>query len=380
MNWNNPDFAAPDMPRDRPGGRKEEWPPTAPRMVYLGEVVCYAGPSCSGFGGWSGGRDRRRQWGSTMKIFSCALLLTMTAAAVQVTMAAAADGPDCATVRLSDPGWTDITSTNAVAATLLEGLGYKADVATLSVPIGYEAMKSGDIDVFLGNWMPAQQHFRDDLDKAKAAEVLSRNLTGAKFTLAVPTYVAEAGVKDFADLATHADDFDSKIYGIESGAPANTNIANMIKADDFGLKDWSVVESGEQAMLAQVARAERSKKYIVFLAWAPHPMNTKFDLTYLSGGDKYFGANYGGAEVYTLARTGWSEACPNAARLFRNLVFDIGTENVIMGGILDDKEDPRAAAKAWIAANPAALDAWLADVTTLDGQPGLPAVKAAIGL
>lgn len=86
--------------------------------------------------------------------------------------AAAADPAACETIRLSDPGWTDITSTNAIASVLLDGLGYKADVKTMSVPIGYEALKTRNIDVFLGNWMPAQQKFRDDLDKAKAAEVL----------------------------------------------------------------------------------------------------------------------------------------------------------------------------------------------------------------
>ena len=85
--------------------------------------------------------------------------------------ALAADPESCAAIRLSDPGWTDITSTNAIASTLLAALGYAPDVKTLSVPIGYQAMKDGQIDVFLGNWMPAQQHFRDDLDAAQAAEV-----------------------------------------------------------------------------------------------------------------------------------------------------------------------------------------------------------------
>ena len=73
-----------------------------------------------------------------------------------------------------------------------------AEVKTLSVPIGYQAMKNGEIDVFLGNWMPAQKSFVDDLNAAKAAEVMTKNLEGAKFTLAVPSYMAEKGVKDFA--------------------------------------------------------------------------------------------------------------------------------------------------------------------------------------
>lgn len=292
----------------------------------------------------------------------------------------AADAPTCKTVRMSDPGWTDITSTNALASVVLEGLGYKADVQSLSVPIGYQSIKTGQRDVFLGNWMPAQKAFRDDLEQAKAVEVLNRNLEGAKFTLAVPDYVAEAGVKDFKDLAANADKFKEQIYGIEPGAPANQNIQKLIDAGDGGLKDWQLVESSEQAMLAQVKRAARAKTWIVFLAWAPHPMNTQFKLTYLDGGDAYFGPNYGGAEVYTLARAGYSEACPNAAKLFKNLTFSIDMENAMMGRILDDKEDPEAAAKAWIKANPAVLDGWLAGVETLDGKPGHAAVKASLGL
>ena len=295
--------------------------------------------------------------------------------------ALAADPESCKTIRLSDPGWTDITSTNSLASVILKGLGYEPEVKTLSVPIGYQAMKDGEIDVFLGNWMPAQQKFRDDLDSAKAAEVIGENLQGAKFTLAVPKKAAEElGVADFKDLAAHGDDFDETIYGIETGAPANQSLQKMIDADDFGLGKWKLVESGEQAMLAQVTRAEKSGKAIVFLAWAPHPMNTAHDLTYLAGGDAYFGPDYGGAQVYTLARTGWAAACPNAAALFKNLVFTVDMENQMMGRILDQGEKGEDAASEWIKANPDVLAPWLDGVTTFDGQPGLAAVQASLGL
>ena len=264
---------------------------------------------------------------------------------------------------------------------LLEALGYAPEVKTLSVPIGYQAMKDGQIDVFLGNWMPAQQHFRDDLDAAKAAEVIGQNLDGAKFTLAVPTAKAtELGIADFKDLAAHGDAFEEKIYGIETGAPANQNLQKMIDAGDFGLGDWALVESGEQAMLAQVTRAEKSGDAMVFLAWAPHPMNTAHELTYLAGGDAYFGPDYGGATVWTLARTGWAAGCPNAARLFSQLVFSIDLENEMMGKILDDGAKPDAAATETLKAHPDLLAPWLDGVTTLDGQPGLPAVQKALGL
>jgi glycine betaine/proline transport system substrate-binding protein len=294
--------------------------------------------------------------------------------------AQASDGQSCQTIRMFGPGWTDIASTNAIASTLLDALGYKADIKDLSVPIGYKAIENKEIDVFLGNWMPAQQKFIDALDSAKAAEKLTQNLEGAKFTLAVPTYVSDAGVHDFKDLAPNGDKFGHKIYGIEAGAPANTNLMNMIKANDFGLKGWKVVESGEQGMLAQVARDEKSKTWIAFLAWAPHPMNNKFKLTYLTGGDKYFGPNFGGATVNTLARTGWAESCPNAAKFFKNLTFNLKIENEMMGKILDDGTKPEDAAKAYLKSHPDLLGPWLEGVETFDGKPALGAVQKALGL
>lgn len=290
--------------------------------------------------------------------------------------ALADDAASCGTVRLSDPGWTDITATNGVAAVLLKGLGYTPDIKTLSVPIGYEALKGGETDVFLGNWMPAQQSFRDDLEASGKTQILVTNLTGAKFTLAVTDAIKDLPIKDFADLDAHKDAFAGKIYGIEPGAPANQNIAKMIEADKFGLGDWELVESGEQAMLAQVQRNDAAGTPSVFLAWAPHPMNIKLNVIYLSGGDAEFGPDYGGATVDTVARKDWVAACPNAAKLFSQLVFDVDLENTLMGNILDDGSSAEDAAKAWIAANPDAAGKWLDGVTTLDGQPGADAVKA----
>ncbi|MEP4545502.1 MAG: choline ABC transporter substrate-binding protein [Saccharospirillum sp.] len=282
----------------------------------------------------------------------------------------------CRSVHFSDPGWTDINVTNAVATTLLEGLGYETDVDLLAVPIGFESLQANDIDVFLGNWMPAQQAFADKY--ADGYEQVRANLEGAKFTLAVPEYVQEAGVESFADLADHADAFDRRIYGIDPGAPANSLIQSMIDAGDFGLSGWELVESSEQGMLSQVDRAARRDEFVVFLAWEPHPMNLHHDLAYLTGGDDYFGPNLGGATIYTLTRNGYRDECQNAGRLLTNLVFTLEMENQIMSAILDDGETPEAAARAWLASNTEVLPTWLDGVTTVDGSPGLAAVEQAL--
>jgi glycine betaine/proline transport system substrate-binding protein len=129
-----------------------------------------------------------------------------------------------------------------------------------------------------------------------------------------------------------------------------------------------------------VQRASSHKEDVVFLGWAPHPMNVNFKIQYLTGGDDSFGPNFGGAVVYTNERAGFTGDCPNAAKFVANLKFTVDIENQVMNKILTDSEEAPKAAQEWLKANPAALDAWLAGVTTLDGQPGLPAVKKSLGL
>ncbi len=248
----------------------------------------------------------------------------------------------------------------------------------LALTVTYETLKSGKMDVFMGNWRPAQDiEFKDYFDN-KSVEVLGQNLTGAKYTLAVPAYVAEAGVKTFADLAKFPDKFGKKIYGIEPGT--NKPLLDMVAAGSHGLAGWEIVESSEQAMLSQVQRSASRNEWIAFLGWQPHPMNLDIKMEYLAGGDAEFGPDYGGATVYTLSRPGYEAACPNAARFFKNLAFDIDYENTAMRMVTADGKTPEEAAREMIKAHPERLNVWLEGVTTLDGKPGLEAVKSALGL
>lgn len=292
----------------------------------------------------------------------------------------AKEAASCKTVRFSDVGWTDITATTAATSEVLKGLGYTPKTELLSVPVTYTSMKNKKIDVFLGNWMPTMEADRKPFLDKKEIEVIGANLEGAKYTLAVPAYTYDAGLKTFADIAKFKDQLSGKIYGIEPGNDGNRLILDMIKDNKFDLKGFEVVESSEQGMLAEVERATKKNEHIIFLGWEPHPMNSKFPMKYLDGGDDVFGPNYGGATVFTNTRAGFSKDCPNVGKLLSNLKFTLTMENEIMGAILFDKEDPNKAAAAWLKANPSVLDAWLDGVTTQDGKPGLPAVKAAMGL
>lgn len=312
--------------------------------------------------------------------FKTKLLALGFAASLVSTAALAADPATCKAVKFADVGWTDITATTAAASVLLKGLGYEPHTDVLAVPVTYTALHNKQIDVFLGNWMPTMEADRKAYVDDKTVEVLGANLTGAKYTLAVPTYLYDAGLKSFKDLAKFKDKLAGKIYGIEPGNDGNRLILDMIKDNKFELKGFEVVESSEQGMLAQVEKAAAKNDPIVFLGWEPHPMNTKYKISYLSDGDDVFGPDFGGATIYTNTRAGFTKDCPNAGALINNLKFTLTAENQMMGSILFDGLEGEKAATMWIKANPAALDGWLKDVTTFDGKPGLDAVKKSLGL
>ncbi|WP_439560848.1 choline ABC transporter substrate-binding protein [Roseinatronobacter sp.] len=306
------------------------------------------------------------------------MTLRLTTFAAAATVAAAPAFATCEQITFSDVGWTDITATTAVATTILDALGYETNTLVLSVPVTYTSMANGDVDVFLGNWMPTMEADIATYRDAGTVDTVRRNLAGAKYTLATNSAGAALGIENFGDIAAQADALENRIYGIEPGNDGNRLILDMIEADAFGLSAFEVVESSEQGMLAQVARADRRGEPVVFLGWEPHPMNANFDLTYLAGGDDWFGPDFGGAEVYTNTRAGLVEECPNLGQFLNNLEFTLELENEIMGAILNDGAVPEDAARTWLSANRDALTPWLDGVTTRDGGDGLEAVLAAL--
>mgnify|MGYP002136584197 CR=1 FL=1 len=86
------------------------------------------------------------------------------------------------------------------------------------------------------------------------------NLVGAKYTLAVPDYLHEQGLRDFADIQRFRKELGASIYGIEPGNDGNGHVLELIRKNELGLGGFKLVESSEQGMLAQVERAYRARQ------------------------------------------------------------------------------------------------------------------------
>lgn len=306
------------------------------------------------------------------------LIPTLATLAIVAQPALAAEPDHCQRVVFSDVGWSDITATTALTTLVLDAIGYRTETRILALPVTFTALSTGDVDVFLGNWMPTMEADIAPYTETGSIDTLRANLVGAKYTLATNAAGAELGIADFSDIAAHKDALGGQIFGIEPGNDGNRLLLEMVAMDQFGLGTFEIVESSEQGMLAQVARTTNAGRPIVFLGWEPHPMNTQFQMTYLTGGDDIFGPDLGGAEVRTNTRAGLVEDCPNLGRFLQNLEFTLEMENEVMDMFLNDGRDPAVAARDWLAANPDAARPWLDEVTTFDGNDAVQALDAAL--
>lgn len=294
--------------------------------------------------------------------------------------ARAQESPNCGTIRFGTVGWLDAGASSAIATALLRGLGYDSTIQPLSVPTILASLKNGDLDVFMEIMVPTMGDALKPYVIDNSVELLRRNLSGTKYTLAVNRHGEALGISRFDEVARHADALSRKIHGVEPGADGNALIAQMIQSGRFGLGDFALVESSEADLVRAIAEANRTGAPMVFLAFEPHPMNVRFDITYLSGGDDVFGPSFGGADVYTGIRTALASECPNVAMMLGNLGFTLPMVNEIMTAILELNARPLVAAIAWMRQQPLVLRAWLEGVTTRTGEPGLPAVQAFMGI
>src|SRR3989440_9407610 len=83
--------------------------------------------------------------------------------------------------------------------------------------------------------MPAQGGDRKSYVADKRVKVIPDTLTGAKYTLAVPAYTYDAGLRSFADIQQYAAQLHNSIYGIEPGNDGNRLVLGMLRQNLFGL-------------------------------------------------------------------------------------------------------------------------------------------------
>lgn len=302
-------------------------------------------------------------------IIACVLSVAIFAGTDQ---AAAADK-----VRFGYVDWPGVTVKTTVVSKILEGLGYKTDMKSLAVPVVFKGLSSGDLDVFLGGWLPTMKSIADKYFKDGSIVPVTINLNETIYTLAVPKYAWDAGCKSHADLAKFPNKFNKKIIGIEPGNDGNQIVLDMIKNNRYGLKGWKIIEGSTEAMMIAVGAAFKRKEWVCWLGWSPHWMNLAYEIKYLEDPAQLWGSEP--EVVKTLARAGFEKDNPNLYRLFQQ----VRVTPEIQGDWIDQysrqKKDAETVALDWIKGNLGIVDQWVYGVTASDGSRGRDALRKALG-
>lgn len=283
---------------------------------------------------------------------------------------------DDQTLDFGVPAWPGITVKTAIAEQLLNPLGYETSTQEIGLQVIYQGIESGDIDAFLGAWLPAQREMFDPRKESGVLIDVANNVDGAQMTLAVPEYVYESGIQSFADLDENREQFDGEIYGFGAGSAASEILHNAIDNDTWGLGDWQVVDTSEVGMLSAASDAISRQEPIVWVGWTPHWMNLELPMRYLEDPEDLFGENNGESDVLTLLRSDYAEANPNIVTFFEQFSFSAEEQSWMIQAFGQEEQDLADVAEQWINEHPERIEAMLADVTTTDGDPAWPVIEA----
>ncbi len=299
------------------------------------------------------------------KTISILLVLVFTLSLVSVGAGTAMAAEDTDTIDFGYVQWPGVTVKTHVAKKVLDHLGYETAMTSGSQAIVFKGMDTGDLDVFLGNWMPTMKIHFDEYNNKGTVKAVRNNLLDVVYKTAVPEYVYEAGVTSLADLNEHADKFNSTVYGIEPGNEGNLIIKKAIDNNTYNLEGWTLQSSSTAGMLTSVKRAVNNEEWIAFNGWKPHYMNVMFDIRYLDDPEGIWGS---GERVQTVVRTGFEEENPNVYKFFEQFKVTAPMQNGWIDMYKRQEMDPEDVAEKWIANNLDVVNQWVYGVESTDGR------------
>lgn len=285
---------------------------------------------------------------------------------------------DDATLDLGVPPWPGVTVKSEIASRLLASLGYETRTHDIGLQVVYQGLETGDIDVLLGGWMPAQREMFAPREERGMIKGLVNNVEGAQMTLAVPDYLYEQGITSVADLDDHREAFDGRIHGFGAGSAASEVLYRAIDDDTWGLSDWQLVDTSVIGMLGAARSAIDREEPVVWVGWTPHWMNLELPMRYLDDPKDLFGANNGETDVLTVLRSDYADAHPNLERFLEQFTFAAEEQSWMIREFGQQEREVEAVAEQWLREHPERVAAMLEGVTTANGDPAWPAVKASL--
>lgn len=152
----------------------------------------------------------------------------------------------------------------------------------------------------------------------------------------------------------------------------NTEMEDIINNNVAGLKDWEQMGSTLAAMMMEVGSKIKRGEWVVFGCWAPHWMNTVYDIKYLEGvpgTEKFVNQSY----IYTVVKKEFSQEFPEAYKFLQQFKISAETESQWIYSFGYKNISPEKVAYDWISSNLDTVAVWLAGVK--DSSANKPAIE-----
>lgn len=304
---------------------------------------------------------------------------------IKESTAPAAGGKDCGELNIAVNPWTGYVANAHVIGVVAETkLGCKVNYQDVKEEVGWQGMASGTIDTIVENWGHADL-VKKYIDQQKTVQ--DAGLTGGEGLIGwfVPQWMTEKypDITDWKNLNKYASMFKTSESGgkgqLLDGDPSYvTNDEALVK----NLKlDYKVVVGGsEAALLTGFRNAQQNKTPLLAYFYTPQwyadvqgqaPTLGVKDPVKLANvklppwkkgcdddADKV-DCDYPPYNLNKLIATKFADSGSPAVDLVKKFQWTNADQNVVAKYIGQDKMDPDAAAKKWIAANPDKVDAWL---------------------
>lgn len=294
-----------------------------------------------------------------MRALSLSRRTVLTAGLAALAAPALAERSTPGPVTLGQVSLSFYAVTGAVVHQVLERLGHQVTVREGLHEQMFPLLAGGEIDLMAAAWLP-EGHADYWRRYGGSAREVARLYEGAHFFWGVPDYVPADTVRTMADLADPAiaGRFTKAIQGIGAGAAISQLTKTALSAYGLEPLGYTFTPGTQAQWIKAYETARAANAWIVFPTWAPQYLNRDGKLRPLADPKGILGGQNHASLVAPDQR--W-QALPARTRtvLARlSLGIDAVTEmdwQVNAGGMT-----PRQAAAAWMAANPAQVEAWFA--------------------
>lgn len=276
-------------------------------------------------------------------------------------------------INLAMNDWVGYTADAAVVTYVAEkDLGCKVNQKALKEEIAWQGFSSGQIDVILENWgHPDLVKKYIDTQKVAVDGGPTGNL--GQIGWYVPPWMAKEfpDITDWNNLNKYADKFKTSESGgkgqLLDGDPSFvTNDEALVKNLNLNYK---VVYAGSEAALIQAFKtAEQNKTPLIGYFYSPQWFLLEVPLVkialpkYTAGCDAVaakIACDYPDYRLNKILSAKFADSGSSGAALVKNFNWTNKDQNVVAEYITADNMKPAEAAKKWVDANQAKVNAWL---------------------